>query len=91
MASAIVSTPEPEICGSGLSAIASEKSNSTVTTSPGDTVLVSPQLIKAVGRVLSTVTLSPELGIEVITFPSRSVPVASSKTWVPSPEPTVQL
>ena len=88
-------TPDPESCTTGLSAMASLKVAVMVTTSPCLTVLtVLPLMVyanDAIGAVLSTVKVAPEIGVAVMVFPHVSVPVAKAKVCMPSPEPTVQL
>ena len=42
------------------------------------------------GRVLSINILAPEVGVVVMTFPARSVPLEKEKDCVPGVLPTVQ-
>ncbi len=45
----------------------------------------SEYVIAAVGAVLSTVTVAPEVGADVTVFPAASVPTLNANVSVPSP------
>jgi len=54
-------------------------------------VAVVGDTIVEVGAVLSTVNVALAVGVAVIIFPAKSVPVESATVAVPSPAPTVYV